>query len=116
MADVERREYRRLDIRLPLECRRRDGGEESSFRTVSLNVSTGGLYFEADMEDLQPGMLLDLELTVPPGDGHWPWHGRVSAVGEVIRVCTIDPGTEAGSRARRVGVAARFRERLKLSF
>ena len=115
MPAKERRQHRRLDIRLPLEYRRVDDALENVFRTVTLNVSTGGVRFETEAEELTPGTLLNLELTVPPGDGHWPLQGRVSAVGEVVRV---SPPEAQGPKqvARRVAVAARFREPLKLSF
>ncbi len=116
MPDAERRKYRRLDIRLPLECRRVEDAQEHSLRTVSLNVSSGGLYFETDAEDIEPGMLVDLELTVPPGDGHWPWHGRISATAEVVRTFGTETDDTEGRKVKRIGVAARFRERLKLSF
>ncbi len=116
MPDQERRTYRRLDIRLPLECYRLDDDAENTYRTVTLNVSTGGICFETDADDLEPGALLHVELTVPPGDGHWPWQGRVSAVGEVVRVMRVRPGASEADVASRFAIAARFRESLKLSF
>jgi hypothetical protein len=116
MPADERRQHRRLDIRLPLECRRVDDAQGNALRTVTLNVSTGGVRFETDAEELEPGTLLHLELTVPPGDGHWPWQGRVSAVGEVVRIAPTRANGLQDPVSRRVTVAARFRDPLKLSF
>ena len=116
MEYTEKRQYRRLEIRLPLECQKVGEGPETAYRTVALNVSTGGLYFETDAEGLEPGTVLNLELTVPPGDGHWPWQGRVSTTAEVVRVMPIRPGIKNEGSAKRVAIAAQFREPLKLSF
>ena len=69
MPDQERRKYRRLDIRLPLECYRLDDDAENTYRTVTLNVSTGGICFGTDADDLEPGALLHVELTPPTDPG-----------------------------------------------
>ncbi|HQA43237.1 MAG TPA: hypothetical protein PK579_01645, partial [Phycisphaerae bacterium] len=77
----------------------------------------GGLYFEVDVpEDVarpEVNSLIAVELTVPPGEGHFPYEGRVRSVAEVLRYERLD-GPETSSR--RFGVAARFREPLKLAF
>ncbi|MFQ6047798.1 MAG: PilZ domain-containing protein [Phycisphaerae bacterium] len=117
MSPKERRKHRRLEIRLPLECSCVGAGPISAYRTVTLNVSTGGLYFETEATDIKPGMLLKIELTVPPGDGHFPYQGRVTGLGEVVRVVQLPPRTDlAGRQRQRMGVATRFKENLKLSF
>jgi c-di-GMP-binding flagellar brake protein YcgR len=108
----ERRKHRRLEIRLPLQyCPVGDTGVNVC-RTVTRNISTGGLYFDTDDADIRPGMVIELELTIPPGEGYSPYQGQISGLGEVVRVDVAD--SPAG--ARRVGVATRFREGLKLSF
>ncbi len=115
MPGTERREHRRLEIRLPLEYRPAAEGA-CAYRTVTLNVSTGGLYFETDSQDIGPGTLLELELTVPPGDGHFPYVSRVSSVAEVLRARPLAREVSARPGGQRLGVAARFREPLKLSY
>ena len=110
----ERRTHRRLEIRLPLQYCPVDDTGVNVCRTVTRNISTGGLYFETDDVDLRPGMLIDMELTIPPGEGYSPYQGHITGVGEVVRVDSPDPVLNAG--ARRVGVATRFREGLRLSF
>jgi hypothetical protein len=110
----ERRKHRRLDIRLPLQYGSAHDSGGNVCRTVTQNISTGGLYFETDDLDMRPGMLIDLELTIPPGEGYSPYQGNITGVGEVVRVDGPDPSTESGTR--RVGVATRFREGLKLVF
>ena len=114
---TERRQHRRLNIRLPLECRTMGEEPQVVYRTVTLNVSTGGLYFELDTERIREGMLLELSLTVPPGDGHFPYHGSVHCVGEVVRVQKVSRTEGSTESARdRFGIAAKFREGLTLSF
>lgn len=110
----ERRRHRRLDIRLPLQyCPVNDSGVNVC-RTVTRNISTGGVYFETDDLELKAGMMIDLDLTVPPGEGYSPYQGHVTSLGEVIRV--DDLGPSANANTRRVGVATRFRDNLRLSF
>ncbi len=110
----ERRTHRRLEIRLPLQyCLASETGADVC-RTVTRDISTGGLYFETDDLDIRQGMLIDLELTIPPGEGYSPYQGRITCTGEVVRVDSTD--LPSGADTRRVGIAARFREGLRLAF
>ncbi len=116
---LDRRQHRRLEIRLPLECHRHVGSEDHVLRATTRNISTGGLYFETDLSDpllpLEPQSLLSVELTIPPGEGYFPYEGRVRSVAEVLRCDALEsPGGGQGSP--RVGVAALFKEPLKLAF
>lgn len=86
----ERRTHRRLEIRLPLQYCPVDDTGMNVCRTVTRNISTGGLYFETDDVDLKPGTLINLELTIPPGEGYSPYQGRITGVGEVMRVDAPD--------------------------
>jgi len=61
--------------------------------------------------------LLDIELMVPPGEGHFPYQGRISSVAEVLRCEAISDAPQEGEDGReRMRIAARFREPLKLVF
>lgn len=112
--------HHRLAINLPLECSAVGAEEGTAYRTVAINVSSGGLYFEADCDEFRKGMLLNMELTVPPGDGHFPYPGRVRGVGEVVRVNKLpgggSTGSSEGAQTQRFGVATSFRTPLKLVF
>jgi len=116
---TDRRQHRRLDICLPLECHRPDRDDPLVLRSTTRNISTGGLYFEAEVSDglppPEPESLLSVELTIPPGEGHFPYEGHVRSVAEVLRCEPLgSPGGEQGPS--RMGIAARFREPLKLAF
>jgi hypothetical protein len=88
-------------------------------RSTTRNISTGGVYFEADFSrDLPPpeaNSLLSVEMTIPPGEGYFPYEGHVRGIAEVLRSEPL-ASPEGASGSRRVGVAARFREPLKLAF
>ncbi len=120
---MERRRHRRLAIRLPVECCRK--GQEGVLRAVTANISTGGVYFETEMmngncEALEGGApgdddLLELELTIPPGEGHFPYERRVRSVLRIVRREELPVDVSRGSRCR-VGVAGCFHEPLKFGF
>lgn len=115
----ELRQHRRLEIRLPLECHRLDQGEGLALRSTTRNISAGGVYFEADTTDAfpppKPRSRFAVEMTIPPGEGHFPYEGHVRGVAEVLR-CESLTSPENHRGTRRVGVAARFSEPLKLVF
>jgi hypothetical protein len=103
-----------MTIRLPVECRRQDNGASTVVRTITQNVSTGGMYMELDSPDFQAGDRFDIELTIPPAEGVSPYEGRAGCRAEVLRIDDVRPQT--GSLPRRYGVAARFLDRLRFSY
>jgi hypothetical protein len=68
-----------------------------------------------DLNPPRPQGLVNLDLTIPPGEGHFPYEGRVSAGARVLRCDCLDDST-AEVRTSRLGIAARFCEPLKLEF
>ena len=111
----ERRKHRRLQMHLPLEFRRVTEPAAGQYHSVTRDVSTGGIYFETAMDELRKGELLDIEMTIPPGEGHFPYQGRVSSVARVVR--TEKPSASAERSANpRMGVGVAFRKSFKLSF
>lgn len=111
----ERRRYRRLGIRLPLECR--FPGMPQAFRCCTLDISTGGVRFDLDLPAEFPRpqcpSILDLAVTIPPGAGHSPYEGRVSAAAEVLR-CESVAGNGPGRQG--YSMAVRFKQPLELRF
>ncbi len=111
----ERRKHRRLQMHLPLEFSRVAEPSAGQYHSVSRDVSTGGIYFETAMDELRKGELLDIKMTIPPGEGHFPYQGRVSSIARVVR--TQKPSASAQRTANlRMGVGVAFRESFKLSF
>lgn len=112
----ERRAHRRLDIRLPLDYSRLGMPRSSSTKTVTRNVSTGGLCFETVADDLSPGDELAFDLGVPPSDSRYPPHATISTVGRVIRTSKIDDEpNDDGVVFTRYSIAAQFEKSLKLA-
>jgi hypothetical protein len=109
---VDRRIHRRLEIRLPVELRKI--GEESSVlvRTITQNLSTGGMYLELDRADFAAGDGLRVQLTIPPMEGVSPYTGRANCTARVIRVMP----TARDGGMQRFGIAAQFLDRLRISY
>jgi hypothetical protein len=99
-----------------VECRS-NSPEQPVVRTVTRDVSAGGVCFDVEGDDVHVGANLVVDLIVPPGDGHFPYSGRIQGDGEVVRVEPY-PGTEGsnGKRNPRILVAAQFKDSLKLHF
>ncbi|MFQ5429600.1 MAG: PilZ domain-containing protein [Phycisphaerae bacterium] len=112
---TDRRGDRRIAIRLPVECRREEaGGGRVIVRTITQDVSSGGMYLELDSPDFNVGDRLEVELTVPPAEGVSPYQGRARCAAEVLRVRRLDTGKQPGEL--RYGVATRFLDRLRFSY
>ncbi len=107
----DRRTHRRLEIRLPVECRALRGDSTHIVRTLTNNVSTGGLYLELDAADFSEGERIDIEIALPPAEGVSPYPGKARCQAEVVRVRELGANTTA-----RYGIAARFLDRLRMSF
>jgi len=110
----ERRKHRRLGIRLPVECRRDAGDRPLVVRTLTQNVSAGGLYLELDSQDFAPGEHLGATMTIPPAEGVSPYAGRIACQAEVIRV--DHPAPSPKTKSPRYGIAVRFLDRLRINY
>jgi hypothetical protein len=114
ITTTERRGQRRLNIRLPVEIRKESTGYRQLIRTVTRNISSGGVYLELDIAEYQPRDRLHLELTLPPAEGVSPYEGRAGCTAEVTRVQPVR--NERTGAIDRFGVAARFLDRLRFSY
>ena len=99
-ARTERRQFRRLDLRLPIVMQRLDGLRGGDVPATTANVSVAGVLVETVVCDLEPGETLDVTLRLPADDGVWPFESRARFRGEVVRV---EPGP-GGSAVRRVAL------------
>ncbi|MCK4629250.1 MAG: PilZ domain-containing protein [Sedimentisphaerales bacterium] len=117
MAEAEeKRRYRRLDIRLPLDFRPENINRGNVWHTVTQNVSTGGTYFETTLDDINVGDRLSLAIGVDPQDHRFPPEGKITSVGEVVHVNSIDIQSSGENPAlARYGIGVKFSQTLKLS-
>jgi len=90
-------------------------------RIVTDDISSGGLYFELPLFEgisaPQVSSMMNIELTIPPGDGYFPYEGRVNSVAEVMRCESLSgPGGSDTDMPGRMGIALKFQRPLKLTF
>jgi hypothetical protein len=105
LSDDNRRAFPRLFMNLPITFHVVEHPDAAG-TGHTLNVSRGGVYFEYDGEDVQPGTVIDLEMAVPPGSGHFSYASKVISSAEVLRV------VDYGHNHR--GIAGRFLSQLKM--
>jgi len=109
---LERRADRRIDLRLPIECRRPGPSGSLVVRTRTSNISSGGMFLELDSADFEPGDLVEVGLCIPPSEGIAAHPGRAQCRARVLRVQPL--GGDADRR--RCGVAACFLDRLRFDY
>jgi len=120
---TDRRHHRRIPLRLKVTCHPAGPEGGDVLRAVTSNVSGGGLMLEVEVTEEttlpEPHSTMKVEISVPPGQGHFPYKGRVSSVAEVLRsepIAGSPAAPGARSAPRKIGLALRFKEPLKLAF
>jgi len=111
---AERRGHRRIAIRLPVEIRQRRADGLYVVRTITRNLSTGGMFVELDTADFRSADRLDVELRIPAAEGVSPYQGRASCAAEVLRVQEIPAGESESDR--QFGIAVRFLDKLRINY
>jgi hypothetical protein len=107
MDQDERRKYKRLGIRFDLSCREVGSATHRAHSGSTVNVGTGGLYFETKDVSFKPGSLLEVELSIPPKRGLLEFGGRISGFARVLRTDSISAQGTAFD-AGKYGVALQF--------
>lgn len=114
----DRRAHRRLDIRLPMTFHRvgRAISNINISRSTTINVSTGGVYFETNRSDIEVGDRLALSFEIDPHDQRFPPNGAITTVAEVVRLEPLENQSVLNDMPlMRYGLAVNFRQPLKLS-
>ena len=106
MDQAERRRHPRLASRLNVSV---EGDKDTMGRTI--DVAAGGVRWAGSGEAPRVGDALQMELTVPPGHGHWPTAGTVRGSGVVLR---CEPAIADSDE--QWAAAIRFDEPLELQF
>ncbi len=96
MTNFERRKFRRIGKKLDICCSEIGSVEKRNCIGRTVNVSTGGLYFQATTElfmtgNLSPGSLVNVELSIPPTKGQLEFGGKISSIAKVLRTSNYDP-------------------------
>lgn len=99
MDRKEQRRHKRLGAEYNLSCRKVGAMPNVSYSGHTLNVSTGGLYFETEADIFEQGNLLKVELDIPPTSGLLEFGGKIAGFAKVLRT---------DSASGRHGVALQF--------
>ena len=105
MERNERRKSRRLGARFNLSYRQVGSSTNKAHTGRTVNVATGGLYFETQDELLKPGSLLEMELSIPPDRGVLEFGGKLSGYAKVLRADIISKENAANKKQ---GIAVQF--------
>ena len=100
----DRRRDRRLGLRFPVQCwhtERGKGGGRLIARSVTSNISTSGVRFESNSDQITPGVQLRLVFTVPPDMGYLSHGSELTAIAKVLRVQDSDQNGAATQAAAR---------------
>lgn len=105
MDGSEKRKFARLRVEFDLSCSQVGSPVEKLNSGRTVNVSTGGLYFQTETDTFRPGSLIKVDLSIPPESGLLEFGGRISGFGRVLRTDTI---REISPGKSRCGVALEF--------
>jgi hypothetical protein len=103
---AEKRKHRRLLIKLNILCWKVGIQGEEILKGTTLNVSTGGVFFQTTTSNLNKGDLLNVKLDVPPKSGLLEFGGTMSSFGRVLRTKHI--GDSTVNKGEKYGVAVEF--------
>jgi hypothetical protein len=103
----ERRKYKRLGAEFDLSYREVGSATDRIYTGCTLNISTGGLYFETKGQTYKPGSLLEEELSIPPKRGLLEFGGKMSGFARVLRTDIIS-NADKELNLDRHGIAVQF--------
>jgi hypothetical protein len=103
----ERRKYKRLGDKYDMSYREVGSATDRVHSGRTINVSTGGLYFQTQDMASEPGSLLEVELSIPPKRGLLEFGGRISGYARVLRTDIISDA-DISPNLDKHGVAVQF--------
>ncbi len=108
MERSEKRRDRRMGAQFDISCHAVGSAASKSYDGRTVNVSSGGLYFETD-ETFEPGNLLEVELSIPPTPGVLEFGGKLAGFARVLRARGLEGALVGeGPSGGRCGVAVQF--------
>jgi hypothetical protein len=109
MSEQERRQFRRLRLRLEVAAKEGAWAGELSGVGWTSNISAGGMYMYVPTANApDQGVLLSFELSIPPGHGYSSSVGTIRGTGQVVRTDQMGQS--------QVGMALQFTQPLFLEF
>lgn len=105
--DRDKRRYPRREIELDLLCRKVGSTTEKWHNGRTTNISPSGLYFQTESGGVfKPGVLVNVELSIPPTTGLLEYVGRVSGFARVLRADEVNTAENGLSGIRRGGLSS----------
>lgn len=115
MDRPERRRDRRLGADFDVSFYKVGSTANEPYNGQTVNVSSGGLYFETTARTIEQGDRLRVELSIPPTPGLLEFGGKIAAFAKVLRAYNIGGHvTGSDSTCGKYGVALQFCHRPKL--
>lgn len=115
MEGSEKRKYRRLPLKFGISCRRIGSTVQQSQTGRTMNVGTGGLYFQTTDDAFKSGTLLKVRLSIPPTAGLLEFGGRIAGFARVLRNENLNVrSSDSSPSPRTLGVALEFCQRPRL--
>lgn len=110
MEVSEKRKFKRLGAKFDISCIEIGANREQLKIGSTINVSTGGLYFETSADTFEQGSLLKVHLTIPPKTGLLECGGKISGFAKVLRTEPLDDlnQEEVHAISGKQGVALEF--------
>lgn len=106
---LDKRRHRRLRLHYDVSCRRVGSAAGKSCGGRTVNVSSGGLYFETAAETFERDDLLKVVLEIRPTAGLLEFGGKLAGYANVLRAEKItDNRTDNDPACDRYGVAVQF--------
>jgi len=106
---LDKRRHRRLPTQYRISCRKVGSIAAKSCHGRTLNVGSGGLYFETGVGEFERGDLLKLALEIPPTAGLLEFGGKLMGYANVLRTDRIrDNRAGAHPTCDKQGVALQF--------
>ena len=115
MDRPEKRRDRRLGADFDVSFYKVGSTANEPYNGQTVNVSSGGLYFETTARTIEQGDRLRVELSIPPTPGLLEFGGKIAAFAKVLRAHNIGGDSAGGnSTCNKYGVALQFCDRPKL--
>ena len=108
MDILERRKDRRLDLKVGVFCTEVGGGKRRLCSGRTINISSGGLYFETEEGGFERGSVMDVSIEVPAQAGVLEFGGTMRTMGSVVRTEVLSKSRAGVGASTLYGVALQF--------
>ncbi len=113
---VDKRKHRRLSIRLPIEYFNQESSKSFSGHSHTIDVCTGGVFFETTDDAISTGDLLSIEISMATENKRFPQNSKILTNAKIVRSTQIAPTKKTDNPTlERYGIAAQFTSDFKLS-